>query len=146
MVPGLASDRVRSDRTWTRILVVCLGLFGVAFAVTGLLVGLPSPAAGGTCGPGQGSEAAIVALFDPGTIGAGPEPAATNQAARAQWTAFVQECQTAADDRGAATFAILIVSIAIVFFGAVVIGRSTRRRQRGYAGETGATNPPFLTP
>jgi hypothetical protein len=107
---------------------VCLGVFGAAFAVTGLLTALPPPAAGGTCGPGQGSEAAIVAIFDPITIGAGPKPPATNPSARSQWSAFVHDCQTAADHRALATFPILLVSIALVIIGPLVWRRSSRRR------------------
>jgi hypothetical protein len=113
---------------WTRLVLVILGLFGAAFAITGLLVALPSPAVGGTCGPGKGSEAAIVALFDPITIGAGPEPAATDAAARAQWSAFIHECQTAADNRALAAFPILIVSAGVAVIGAVVVGRRARHR------------------
>jgi hypothetical protein len=107
---------------------VCLGVFGAAFAVTGLLTALPPPAAGGTCGPGQGSEAAIVAIFDPITIGAGPEPPATNASARSQWSAFVRDCQTAADHRALAAFPILLVSIALVVIGPVAWRRSRRRQ------------------
>ncbi len=110
---------------WVRIVLVSLGLFGAAFAVTGLLVGLPRPAAGGTCGPGRGSEAAVVAFFDPVTIGAGPEPSTTNSAAHADWVAFVQECQTAADDRAAAAFPILVISVGLLAIGAV-LGRRSR--------------------
>src|SRR5580704_970822 len=113
---------------WTRLVLVILGLFGAAFAITGLLVALPSPAVGGTCGPGKGSEAAIVALFDPITIGAGPEPAATDAAARAQWSAFIHECQTAADNRALAAFPILVVSAGVAVIGAVVVGRRARHR------------------
>ena len=54
---------------------VLLGLFGAAFAVAGLFAALPAPAVGGTCGPGKSSESAIVAFFDPVSIGAGAEPA-----------------------------------------------------------------------
>lgn len=113
---------------WTRLVLVILGLFGAAFAITGLLVALPSPSVGGTCGPGKGSEAAIVAIFDPNTIGAGPEPAATDTAARAQWSAFVHECQTAADNRALAAFPILVVSVGVAVIGALVVGRRGRHR------------------
>jgi hypothetical protein len=113
---------------WTRLILVALGLFGAAFAVTGLLTPLPRPTFGGTCGPGQGSEAAIVALFDPQTIGAGPEPAATDTAGRAQWSAFVQECQTAADDRALAAFPVLIVSAGVAIIGAIAVQRRARRQ------------------
>jgi hypothetical protein len=109
----------------TRFVFVCLGLFGAAFAITGLLVALPRPAAGGTCGPGQGSEAAVVALLDPITIGAGPEPAATDATGRTQWSAFIHECQTAADDRVLAALPILIVSAGVAIFGPLVVRRRT---------------------
>ena len=112
----------------TGLILVCLGLFGAAFAITGLLSPLPPPAAGGTCGPGQGSEAAIVALFDPITIGAGPEPVATDAAGRAQWSAFVHECQTAADDRALAAFPILVVSAGVAIIGPLVVWKRARRR------------------
>ncbi len=109
--------------TGTRLVLVFLGLFGAVFAVTGLLVGLPPPAAGGTCGPGQGSEAAIVAFFDPITIGAGPEPPITDAAGRAQWMAFVDQCQTSADNRVLAAFPILVVSAGIVVLGLLLFRR-----------------------
>ena len=114
-------------RTATRLVLVFLGLFGAVFAVTGLLVGLPPPAAGGTCGPGQGSEAAIVAFFDPITIGAGPEPPTTDVAGRSQWRAFVDQCQTSADNRVLAAFPILVVSAGIVILGLLLF----RRRSGG---------------
>ena len=57
-----------SSRSWIRLAFAFLCAFGVAFAITGMLVALPKPAAGGTCGPGAGSEAAIQALFAPGSV------------------------------------------------------------------------------
>lgn len=114
-------------RTGTSLVLVFLGLLGAAFAITGLLIALPPPAAGGTCGPGQGSEAAIIAFFDPVTIGAGPEPPTTNAAARAQWRAFVDQCQTSADNRALAAFPILVVSTGIVVLGLLLF----RRRSGG---------------
>jgi hypothetical protein len=112
------------------LLLVGLGLAGAAFAVTGLLVALP-PVTGGTCGPGQGSEAPIVALFDPVTIGAGPEPPAKDAAGRTQWSAFVHACQSATDDRAAISFPVLVVSLVIAFLGAVAVGRKSRRHGKG---------------
>jgi hypothetical protein len=108
--------------------LVCLGLFGAAFAIAGLLTALPPPAVGGTCGPGQGSEAAIVALLDPVTIGAGPEPAASDVTGRAQWSEFVSECQRATDDRALAAFPILIVSVGVAILGPLVVWRRARSR------------------
>jgi hypothetical protein len=128
---------------WVRVVLVSLGLFGAAFALTGLLVGLPRPAAGGTCGPGRGSEAAVVAFFDPVTIGAGPEPSASNAAAHADWVAFVQECQTAADDRAAAAIPILVISVGLVAIG-LVLGRRSRPAEKGpptYAAASWAPPP-----
>jgi hypothetical protein len=130
---------------WTRLVLVSLGLFGAAFAITGLLIALPRPAAGGTCGPGQASEAAIVALFDPNTIGAGPEPPATDAAARAQWLAFVHECQTAADNRALAAFPILVVSAAIAIIGAVMVGRKTRSSGCRRFGRPQVSHPPVVS-
>jgi hypothetical protein len=110
-----------------RLALVFVGLFGVAFAIAGLLVGLPSPAVGGTCGPGTSSESAIVAFFDPGSIGAGAEPAATNATDRADWMAFVGECQASADSRVLGTFAILIVAIGIAAVGIALALDGLRR-------------------
>jgi hypothetical protein len=117
-----------SSTPWIALLLVCLGLFGLAVSVTGLWADLPPPAVGGTCGPGLGSETAIEALFDPASIGAGPEPAAVNAAARAQWTRFVHECQSATNDRAMTTLPVLIVSAGITVVGIVLLRRKTRRR------------------
>jgi hypothetical protein len=135
-------------RTATTLALAFLALFGAAFAVISLVLALPAPAAGGTCGPGQGSEAAIVAFFDPITIGAGPEPPATNPAGRAQWSAFVNQCQTAADDRALTAFPILFVSAGIAVIGLVAF----RRRSRGRidspppAAVGGWSPPPWSSP
>jgi hypothetical protein len=131
-----------SGSPWIRLLLVCLGLFGAAFALTGLLTVLPLPAAGGTCGPGQGSETAIVAFFDPVTIGAGREPPATNATARTQWEAFVHECQTAANDRAVVTLPVLLLSAVLVFVGTVVL----RRRSPFLAGSLPETSVNSGTP
>ena len=56
------------------LLFVFIGCFGVAYAAAGMLTALPAPAIGGTCGPSTGSETALEALAEPGSIGAGPEP------------------------------------------------------------------------
>jgi hypothetical protein len=112
-----------------RLLLVFLGLFGVAFAITGLLVALPKPAVGGTCGPGTGSESSIVAFFDPGSIGAHAEPTTTHATDRADWMAFVSECQALTDSRVLATFAILMVSAAL-FAAALLLRRGDGRELR----------------
>jgi len=116
---------------WTRLTLAFVALFGAAFSLTSLLIALPRPEAGGTCGPGRGSESAIVAVFDPITIGAGREPSAADAAARAQWSAFVQECQTAANDRAITAFPILVASAVLAIVGPVAIRRRDRREPEG---------------
>jgi hypothetical protein len=106
------------------LVFVFLGLFGVAFAITGLLVDLPNPAVGGTCGPGKSAETSIVAFFDPGSIGAGKEPRASHATDRADWMAFVGECQASADGRVLATFAIIVLSVGIALAGTVLVRRA----------------------
>jgi hypothetical protein len=118
-----------SSTPWIALLLVCLGLFGLAVSVTGLWTNLPPPAVGGTCGPGQGtSETAIEALVDPGSIGAGPEPGAVDAAARTNWSQFVHECQSATNDRAVATLPVLIVSAGITVVGFVLLRRRSGRR------------------
>jgi hypothetical protein len=120
---------IGSGMWWTRLLLISLGIFGLALAITGLMDGLPKPAAGGTCGPGTASEAAAIAIFDPGSIGAGQKPPASEHAQFTDWNDFVHDCQTAADDRAAATLPTLVVSAAILVFG-LLLGRRSRKRQR----------------
>jgi hypothetical protein len=113
-----------------RLAFVFLGLFGVAFAISGLLIALPRPAVGGSCGPGTTSEPAIVALFDPGSIGAGREPPTTSAANRADWMAFVGECQASADGRVLATFFILVLSLGVALAGTALVLRARRSGAR----------------
>lgn len=108
------------------LLFVFVGFFGVAFAVAGVLVPLPAPAAGGTCGPGTSSEAPISALLNPVSIGAGVEPPANQAAARRQWTAFVSECQSSADHRGVAAVLILVLSLVVGILGPKLVLRRKR--------------------
>jgi hypothetical protein len=132
-----------------RLIFAFIGLLGATFAITGVLVALPPPAARGTCGPGLYSEAPIEALFNPGSIGAGPEPPATNVEARDQWSAFVSECQASADGRVLAGFAILVVSIAVGVLGPMVVLRRKPKSGPGYPPSTalgGPPNDPVLTP
>ena len=123
-----------SHRTWFRLTLVFLGLFGAAFAISGLLVALPRPAVGGTCGPGKSSEAAIVALFNPGSIGAGPEPPATSATDRADWMAFVGECQASADGRVLGALVILAVSLAVALVGHRVVDEVSQTAGRARSG------------
>jgi hypothetical protein len=113
------------------VALVCAGLFGVALTVSGLFSPLTPPAGGGTCGPGQGSEAAIVAIFDPVTIGAGPEPPRDQRGNRARWSAFVQACQSASDQRAAITLPVLVTSAGLTLVGGVVLRRRSRRATAG---------------
>jgi len=113
--------RRRTVSPWLALAFVFVGLFGATMAVSGLWAPLPPPKVGGTCGPGLGSEAAIEALFDPGSIGAGAEPRATNRVGRAQWSQFVSECQTATNDRALITVPVLIVSLGLGVVGLVLL-------------------------
>lgn len=117
-----------SHQAWVRVIFALIGLFGVAFAVSGVFISLPVPAAGGTCGPGTSSEAPISALFDPVSIGAGPEPGTDQPAERQNWMEFVHDCQTSADSRGLASLAILAVSLVVAIGGPMVV---LRRKKRG---------------
>jgi hypothetical protein len=116
-----------TSRRTVGLALVLLGLFGAAFAVSGLFAALPAPAVGGTCGPGRSSESAIVAFFDPVSIGAGVEPSATttaNVVARADWMAFVGECQASADSRVLSTFALLVLSVVVALAGLWMVVRA----------------------
>jgi hypothetical protein len=138
----------RTGTRWIPPVIIGVGLFGVALAISGLLTGLPGPSVGGTCGPGLGSEPAIVAIFDPVTIGAGPEPPATNAAARTQWTSFVNQCQNSANNRAFATFPILVVSAGVAVFGLLLFRRRSRSRvtPQVEAGGSGGSQPPWSAP
>lgn len=109
------------------LLFVFIGFFGVAFAVAGVLIPLPVPAAGGTCGPSTASEAPITAFFDPGSIGAGPEPKPSDLAGRQQWTAFVSDCQSSTDHRVGAATVILAASLAVGIVGPMLVLRKKRK-------------------
>ena len=99
-----------------RLATLALAALAVAGAVVVVVWPLPKPAAGGTCGPGSGSEPAIAAFFDPASIGAGPQP--TSSAVEAyQWQAFVGECQSSANGRMVEGLALLLVG---ALFGLVL--------------------------
>jgi hypothetical protein len=131
-----------SRRAWVRLAFAFVGLLGATFAISGVVVALPPPAARGTCGPGLYSEAPIVALFNPGSIGAGPEPPATNAEARDQWSAFVSECQASADGRVLAGVVILVASVAIGVFGPMVVLRRKPEPGPGYPPSPAVGGPP----
>ena len=70
-----------------------------------------------------------MAFFDPVSIGAGAEPAATTTAdatARADWMAFVGQCQASADSRVLSTFALLVLSSVVVLGGLWMAIRANR--------------------
>jgi hypothetical protein len=120
---------VRDDRRWPKLILIYAGLFGAALAIASMMISLPAQATG-TCGPGRGSEAAAIAFFDPVTIGAGAEPAASNLAAHDQWTTFVHGCQSAADTRMLVALPLLVVSLGLIALGVVLLVRMDRRRTR----------------
>ncbi|MHB1518028.1 MAG: hypothetical protein ACYCVN_08430 [Acidimicrobiales bacterium] len=111
---------------WIRLGFALVGIVGATIAVTAIVVALPQPAVGGTCGPGLASEAPITAFFDPGSIGAGAEPPAGSTAARVQWLAFVGECQAAADGRVLAGLGILVLSVLVALVGPALLLRNGR--------------------
>src|SRR5579872_6330882 len=81
-----------------RIASWVIGILALAGAITVVVLPLPKPAAGGTCGPGRGSETAIEAFFNPVSIGAGPRPSSKlpwpqRPIAVYEWQAFVGQCQ-----------------------------------------------------
>jgi len=106
-------------RVFLVILFVFIGCFGIAFAAAGMLTALPPPAVGGTCGPSTGSETALQALAQPGSIGAGPEPPTSNITAHRQWETFIDQCQTMATRRGLASMAVAVISIVVAGVGLV---------------------------
>ncbi len=131
-----------SVRLWVRVAFAFIGLFGIAFAVAGMIAPLPTPAAGGTCGPGTSSESPVVALVNPASIGAGKEPPVTQVSNRHQWEAFVQECQTATDNRMLAAGVIVVVSVGIALIGPRVVLRS--RRSGSVASQPATPQPTAL--
>jgi hypothetical protein len=118
-----------SLQQWMKLLFVVAGLFGIAFAVAGLVVPLPNPAVGGTCGPGVAAEAPIAAVLNPGSIGAGPEPAATDVEGHQQWLAFIGECQATADGRTLAAVLIVLGSAGLVVGGPKLVDRTSRTKR-----------------
>ena len=119
--------------------LVYLGLFGIAFSCATIFSTLPANAEG-TCGPSSGSETAAEALFEPGSIGAGAEPAASHTAALKAWHDFVDSCQSATDDRAAVAFPVGIISLGLVVVPLVLILRR-RSRTGSSPGDEPASGP-----
>ncbi len=124
------------------LLFVFIGCFGTAYAAAGMLTALPAPAVGGTCGPSTGSETALEALAEPGSIGAGPEPPASNATGHQQWKTFTQQCQSLADRRGLASLAIFVISIAVASIGLILVLRRPRPESDGEETDDGFSDRP----
>jgi hypothetical protein len=122
-----------SWRWWVRLTSALLGVLGLAVAISAVVVALPPPAVGGTCGPGRASEAPIAAFFDPVSIGAGARPPTTDLRAWLEWSAFVGECQSSADARMLLGLGILVLTALVVGAGFLVTrqtGSDTRAARR----------------
>ena len=132
-------------RTLLILIFVFIGCFGTAYAAAGMLTALPPPAIGGTCGPSTGSETALEALAEPGSIGAGPQPPASNTTGHRQWETFVQECQSLADRRGMASLVIFVISLVVAGAGLFWVLRKPRRQGDGEGSDdpTASTYPSF---
>jgi len=102
------------QRTTVRIIATAVAVVLLGAAAVVAFYPLPAPAVGGTCGPGTSSEAAAAAFFNPGSIGAGPEPTVAS-GQRGQWQAFVDQCQTSADTRMAIALALVVGAFAVGF-------------------------------
>ncbi len=109
----------------TRIVCSVLAVLYLGAALTVVLVGLPAPAAGGTCGPGTSSESALEAFFDPISIGAGAEPSAAS-GQRPQWQSFVNECQSSANTRVITAGAIVAGALLLALGVPWLVRRFTR--------------------
>jgi len=131
-------------RMWIRLGFALVGILGGAIAITAVVVALPQPVVGGTCGPGQASEAPIVAVFNPASIGAGAEPPLSNATARVQWLAFVGECQSSADGRALIGLAVLVLSVAVAIGGPALLLRNGRFEDG--SGEPGSGGAPGAWP
>jgi len=130
-----------SWRWWVRLTSALLGVLGVAVAITAVVVALPPPAVGGTCGPGRGSEAAIAAFFNPASIGAGARPPATDLVGRLEWSAFVGECQSSTDARMLLGLGILVLAALVVGAG-LLLTRGSGATAREHHRSAVAAGPP----
>lgn len=116
-------------RLWIRLGFAIVGVFGVAVAISAVVVNLPAPGVGGTCGPGSGSEAPIAAFFNPASIGAGVEPSSASAVAHSLWLAFVGECQSSTDARILIGMAVLVLSVAFALLGPYLLFKLFRPHQ-----------------
>lgn len=127
-----AASRPLSGHHPLRLASWIIGILALAGAITVVVLPLPKPAAGGTCGPGRGSEAAIEAFFDPVSIGAGPRPSAPAIAVY-EWQAFVGECQASTNARMVDALALLVVAGFLLLVAAPLVGRAWRRQRHASA-------------
>lgn len=140
MAPDVPTSSSLSSHHPLRIATWVVGLLALAGAITVAVLPLPKPAAGGTCGPGRGSETAIQAFFDPISIGAGakPTPSQFSDALHydlglSQWQAFVGECQASTNARMVDALALLVVAGFFLLFASPLVGRTWRRQRRASA-------------
>ena len=128
-----------------RLVCAVLAVLAVAGALVIVLLPLPRPAAGGTCGPGNGSESALEAFSDPVSIGAGPRPSASDIERYLDWQAFVGECQAASNGRVVDALALVVLAA----FFALAIPPAVRRawgEREPALSSASATAPPGWYP
>ncbi|HML00165.1 MAG TPA: DUF2510 domain-containing protein [Acidimicrobiales bacterium] len=121
----------RRSRHWgashtLRLVCAALAVLAVAGALVIAFLPLPRPAAGGTCGPGRGSESAMEAFFDPVSIGAGAKVSGSGievELENLDRLAFIGECQSSTNGRMVDALALLIVA----GFFALVVPPAVRR-------------------
>ena len=114
-----AAERRRTRRRWVGGVLAFLGIMVVALAITASLMPLPAPAAGGTCGPGKGSESALAAFVNPGSIGAtGPSSSTVD---KLDLMAFTSECQSATDARMLQALGLLLLGLILLAGGLLVL-------------------------
>lgn len=120
-----------------RIASWIIGILALAGAITVVVLPLPKPGAGGTCGPGRGSETAIEAFFNPVSIGAGPRPNSPPIAVY-EWQAFVGQCQASTNARMVDSLALLVVAGFFLLVASPLVGRAWRGQRRARSSAAGA--------
>lgn len=122
---GRPEHRSRRRHHPLRIASWVVGILALAGAIAIVVLPLPKPAAGGTCGPGRGSEPAVVAFFDPVSIGAGPRPTSPPIAVF-EWQAFVGQCQASTNARMVDALALVLLSAFFLLIASPLVGRAWR--------------------
>lgn len=146
MSPGSHDGGVRQWGTGHTLRLVCtvLAVLALAGAIVIVVLPLPKPAAGGTCGPGSGSESAIVAFFDPVSIGAGSASSATTTEEALDRLAFIGECQSASNGRMVDALALVILAGLFALALPPVVRRAWQHEAPALA--TGGGAPPGWYP